>query len=76
MLATNTNIANKLINANKVHIRKTTIYLVRKNNYKNPSPLIKTLQKLQMQVLPFHDFIFSLKLASVSDSLNSSGNGP
>jgi len=29
---------------------------------------------MQMQVLPFHDFIFCLKLVSVSESLISSGN--
>ena len=59
---------------NNITVSIIRLSLREKINYENPSPLIKTLHNLQIQVLSFHDFIFCLKLVSVSESLISSGS--
>ena len=71
MLVTYANIANELIYANKVKKESIIKFSLSENNL---SLLINTLKNLRMQAVPFHNFIFCLKLASVSDSLISSGN--
>ena len=54
--------------------RKVITRFFKRKNYKNPTPLIKILHNLQMQVLPFQDFIFCLKVVSAPESLIPSGN--
>ena len=59
-------LGNRLIYASKLKNEKLLQDSFTEENYKKSTPLIKVLHNLQMQVLPFHNFIFRLKVVSVN----------